>query len=35
MHVSATVTMVAPGVMDLKGCAFFGMICETAALDQG
>jgi uncharacterized protein (DUF2147 family) len=28
MHVSATITMAAPGVMDLKGCAFFGMVCE-------
>ena len=28
MHVSAIVTMAAPGVMDMKGCAFFGMICE-------
>jgi uncharacterized protein (DUF2147 family) len=28
MHVSATVTIAAPGVMDLKGCAFFGMVCE-------
>jgi uncharacterized protein (DUF2147 family) len=28
MHVSATVTLASPGVMDLKGCAFFGMVCE-------
>ena len=28
MHVAATVTMAAPGVMDLKACAFFGMVCE-------
>ena len=28
MHVSATVTMVAPGVMDLKGCALLGLVCE-------
>ena len=28
MHVSATITMAAPGVMDLKGCALFGMVCE-------
>lgn len=28
MHVSATVTMAGPGVMDLKACAFLGMVCE-------
>jgi uncharacterized protein (DUF2147 family) len=28
MHVAATVRMVAPGVMDLKGCALFGLVCE-------
>jgi uncharacterized protein (DUF2147 family) len=28
MHVAATVRIVAPGVMDLKGCAFLGLICE-------
>lgn len=29
MHVSATVRLVAPGVMDMKGCAFLGLICES------
>lgn len=29
MHVDATVTMVSPGVMDLKGCALFGLVCES------
>jgi uncharacterized protein (DUF2147 family) len=29
MHVDATVTMAAPGVMDLKGCALLGLVCET------
>lgn len=29
MHVAATVRMVAPGVMDLKGCALFGLVCEA------
>jgi uncharacterized protein (DUF2147 family) len=29
MHVDATVTMVSPGVMDLKGCAVFGLVCES------
>jgi uncharacterized protein (DUF2147 family) len=28
MHVAATVRMIAPGVMDLKGCALFGLVCE-------
>ena len=28
MHVAATVRLVTPGVMDLKGCAFLGLICE-------
>jgi uncharacterized protein (DUF2147 family) len=28
MHVDATVRLVAPGVMDLKGCALFGLVCE-------
>lgn len=28
MHVTATVRMVAPGLMDLKGCAIFGLVCE-------
>lgn len=29
MHVSATVKMVGPGLMDLKGCAVFGLVCEA------
>jgi uncharacterized protein (DUF2147 family) len=29
MHVDATVHMAAPGIMDLKGCAIFGLICES------
>jgi len=29
MHVSATITMAGPGVMDLRGCALFGMVCEA------
>jgi uncharacterized protein (DUF2147 family) len=29
MHVDATVTMVSAGVMDLKGCALFGLVCES------
>lgn len=28
MHVSATVRMVGPGVMNLKGCALLGLVCE-------
>jgi len=28
MHVSATVTMLAPGEMEIKGCALFGLVCE-------
>ena len=28
MHVAATVRMVEPGTMDLKGCALFGLVCE-------
>ena len=28
MHVEATVKMVAPGVMELKGCAIMGLICQ-------
>ena len=28
MHVSATVHMIQPGVMELKGCALMGLICE-------
>jgi len=29
MHVDATVTMNGPGVMDLKACALFGLVCES------
>ena len=28
MHVSATVKMVGPGLMDLKACAILGLVCE-------
>jgi uncharacterized protein (DUF2147 family) len=28
MHVDATVRMVGPGVMELKGCAIMGLICQ-------
>ena len=28
MHVDATVHMVGPGVMELKGCAIMGLICQ-------
>ncbi|HJP68505.1 MAG TPA: DUF2147 domain-containing protein [Sphingomicrobium sp.] len=28
MHVDATVHMVAPGIMELKGCAIMGLICQ-------
>ena len=28
MHVSATVTMVAPGEMEIKGCALLGLVCQ-------
>lgn len=28
MHVSATVRMVAPGVIEMKGCAMMGLFCE-------
>lgn len=28
MHVDATVRLVAPGVMEMKGCAMLGLICE-------
>lgn len=28
MHVAATVRVVGSGIMDLKGCAFFGLVCE-------
>jgi uncharacterized protein (DUF2147 family) len=28
MHVDATVRIIGPGVMDMKGCAFFGLVCE-------
>ena len=29
MHVDATVRLIAPGVMDMKGCALFGLVCES------
>ena len=29
MHVDATVRLVAPGVMDMKGCALLGLVCES------
>lgn len=28
MHVDATVHMVGPGIMELKGCAIMGLICQ-------
>jgi len=28
MHVSATVRMVGPGVMEMRGCALLGLVCE-------
>lgn len=28
MHVDATVHMVSPGVMELKGCALMGLVCQ-------
>lgn len=28
MHVSATVTMLAPGEMEIKGCALLGLVCQ-------
>ncbi len=28
MHVSATIKMVGPGLMNLKGCALLGLVCE-------
>jgi uncharacterized protein (DUF2147 family) len=28
MHVSATVRVVGPGVMEMKGCALLGLVCE-------
>lgn len=28
LHVSATVTILGPGTMDIRGCAMFGLICE-------
>ena len=28
MHVDATIHMVGPGVMELKGCAIMGLICQ-------
>jgi uncharacterized protein (DUF2147 family) len=29
MHVSATVTVVGPGQMEIKGCALLGLICQA------
>jgi uncharacterized protein (DUF2147 family) len=29
MHVSATVTMIRPGEMQIKGCALLGLVCEA------
>ena len=29
MHVAATVRLIAPGVMDMKGCALLGLVCES------
>lgn len=29
MHVSATVTVVGPGQMEIKGCALFGLVCQA------
>jgi uncharacterized protein (DUF2147 family) len=28
MHVAATVRVLGPGAMDIKGCALFGLVCE-------
>lgn len=28
MHVDAKVRMIAPGIMEMKGCAMLGLICE-------
>ena len=29
MHVSATVTVLGPGQMQIKGCALFGLVCQA------
>jgi uncharacterized protein (DUF2147 family) len=29
MHVSATVRLVGPGIMEMKGCAMMGLICQS------
>ena len=29
MHVSATVRVLGAGAMEIKGCAFFGLVCEA------
>jgi uncharacterized protein (DUF2147 family) len=29
MHVSATVTVLGPGEMEIKGCAVLGLICQA------
>jgi uncharacterized protein (DUF2147 family) len=29
MHVSATVTVLGPGQMEIKGCALFGLVCQA------
>ena len=29
MHVSATVRVLGPGVMEMKGCALLGLVCEA------
>lgn len=29
MHVDATVTVLGPGTMEIKGCALLGLICQT------
>ena len=31
MHVGATVQMAGPGVMEVKGCAMMGLVCEAQA----
>jgi uncharacterized protein (DUF2147 family) len=28
MHVAATVRVIGPGAMDIRGCALFGLMCE-------
>ena len=29
MHVDATVTVLSPGEMEVKGCALFGLVCQA------